>query len=298
MKRYETRVARAFRGVEGTADSHDDAIPPEAAALVEMSLSDAQLSTFWARILDNIDAARRMAALFVSTQNVHDVVHSAAVSFVQDAQRSKKAEPFPASEDRFRRKFLKMVRNRAIDCVRGKRPACPIHSHWGIDPEPDVAGRNVADRELDTVFARNDQGKYDAPAPTVPRARNDLDGLHYILRSHMDDLSQAEREIIEQAYFQEQPRDEIAARRGISLNTYDNQRKAACRKLRDSMMAVVDFCYDIDLPDWYDRIAEMNKRHAARQRRRASGKKEKRSTSGGDHSNFQGDQSTPRGKAA
>ena len=147
------------------------------------------------------------------------------------------------------------------------------------------------------MFARNDGGKYDAPVPTVRRAEDDLDGLHYILRSHMDDLSQAEREIIDEAYFQEQPRNKIAARRGISLNTYDNQRKAACRKLRDSMMAVVDFCHDMDLPGWYDRIEDMSKRYAARQRRRASGAKVNRSSSGGDRSNFEGDPSNSRGDA-
>jgi hypothetical protein len=111
----------------------------------------------------------------------------------------------------------------------------------------------------------------------------------------MDDRSQTQRDIIHEAYFEEQPRDEIAARRGISLNTYDNHRKAACRKLRDSMMAVIDFSTDIDLPDWYDRIEEMNKRHSARQRRRASRKKENRSSSGGDRSKFEGDRSNSRG---
>ena len=60
-------------------------------------------------------------------------------------------------------------------------------------------------------------------------------------------------------------------------------------------MAVVDSCTDIDLPDWYDRIEEMNKRHAARKRRRASHEKEKRSSSGGDRSNFEGDRSNFEG---
>jgi DNA-binding CsgD family transcriptional regulator len=170
-----------------------------------------------------------------------------------------------------------------------------VHSHWGIDPEPEIGGHNLADRELDTLFARNDHGKYDAPAPTVRRAKDDLDVLQSILRSHMEDLSETERVIIQETYFEEQSRDEIAARRGISLNTYDNHRKAACRKLRESMMRVVDFCSDIDLPDWYDRLEDMNKRHAARQRRRASRKKGNRSSSGGDRSNFEGDRSNSRG---
>jgi hypothetical protein len=63
------------------------------------------------------------------------------------------------------------------------------------------------------------------------------------------------------------------------------------------MMAVVDSCTDIDLPDWYDRIEEMNNRHAARKRRRASREIEKRSSSGGDRSNFEGDRSNSRGDA-
>lgn len=296
MHTNETRVSQDFRGVEGQADRHED-LPPESAAQGEMLLSEAQLSTFWARIVANLDAARRKARS-VSKKNVDDVVHTAALLFVEDAQRSTNPEPFPANEDRFRRKFLRMVRNHAVDCVRDrKRPARPVHSHWGIDPEPVIPSRNVADRELDTVFTRNDEGEYDAPAPTMRRTENDLNGLHYILLSLMDDLSQTQREIILETYFEEQPRDEIAARRGISLNTYDNHRKAACGKLRDSLMALVDYFSDLDLPDWYDRIGEMCERYEARQRRSASCEKVNRSTSGGDRSNFAGDRSNSRGDA-
>jgi RNA polymerase sigma factor (sigma-70 family) len=323
MNAHETRVSLAFPGVEGLADSHIDRIPPGAAGRFHSlsrlptrisnsdegatpgeaqstsgSLSEAQLATFWSGIVANLDAARRTAARVVSRHTVEDVVHTAAVLFVEHAQRSTNPEPFPANADRFRRKFLKMVRNHALDCIRdSKPPACPVHSHWGIDPEPFVGGHNLGDRELDTLFARNDHDMYDAPAPTMRRAKDDLNGLHDILLSHMEDLSQAEREIIHEAYFEEQPRDEIAARRGISLNTYDNHRKAACRKLRDSMMEVVDFATDIDLPDWYDRIAKMSKRHAAKQRRRASRKKENRSNSEGNPSNLEGDRPNRRADA-
>jgi hypothetical protein len=111
----------------------------------------------------------------------------------------------------------------------------------------------------------------------------------------MEELSQTQREMIHDAHFEEQPQDEIAARRVISLNTYDNHWKAACRRLRDSMTAVVDSCADTELPDWYDRLEEMNKRCGARQRRRASRKKENRSNSGGDRSNFEENQSNSRG---
>ena len=304
MNAYETRVSQAFRGVEGRADSHEDLNPPAAAARLELlcdvnkrgdryaieqqhALSEAQLSALWAGIVANVDAARRTAARVVSRHMVEDVVHTAAVLFVEDAKRSTNPEPFPANEDRFRRTFLKMVWNHAIDCIRdSKRPACPVHSHWGIDPEPFVGGHNLADRELDTLYARNDHGKYDESAPTVRRAKDELDGLHDVLRNHLDDLSQTQREIIDDAYFHEEARHEIAARRGISMYTYDNHRKAACSKMRESLMAVVDGFRDIDLPYWYDRVAEMNTRHAAKQRRRAARNKEKPSSSGGDHSNF------------
>ena len=164
-----------------------------------------------------------------------------------------------------------------VACVAGIRAYEARHA-------PDETGQST----LDALFARNDHGKYDAAVSTLRRARDDLDGLHYSLRCHLDDLLQTQREIIHDACFEEQPRDEIAARRGITLNTDDNHRKAPCGKLRDS-------CADIDLPDSYDRIEEMNKRHAASQRRRASSIKEKRSSSGGDRSNFEGDRSNFEG---
>ena len=149
---------------------------------------------------------------------------------------------------------------------------------------------NVLNCRLDTVFARNDHGKCDGPAPAVRRAEHDLNGLRDILRHHLEDLlSRTKREIILETSFGEQSRDDIVARRGISLNTYDNHRKAACCRVRDSMMAVVAFSTEIDLPDWYDGIEEMSKRHAARQRRGASRKKEKPSTIEGDRPNFADD---------
>lgn len=139
--------------------------------------------------------------------------------------------------------------------------------------------------------------KYDVPAPTVRRDKNDIDGLHYIVRNDLEELSPTQREIIHEPHFEEQPRDESAARRGMSPSTYDNHRKASCSRVRDQITAVVDCCAGINLPAWDDRIEEMNQWHAARQRRRASLTKEKRSSSGRDRSNFEGDPSNSRGDA-
>src|SRR5438046_297534 len=138
MNAHETRVSQAFPGVEGLPDSHIDLIPPDAAGRFHSlttrqairtstcdeegataseaqstsgSLSEAQLATFWRGIVANLDAARRMAARIVSRQSVEDVVNTAALLFVENAQRSNAPEPFPATPDRFRRKFLTTVRN-------------------------------------------------------------------------------------------------------------------------------------------------------------------------------------------
>ena len=139
-------------------------------------LSDAQLSGFWDGIVANLDAARRMAARFVSRESAEDVAHSALVLFKESLEDPKKPAPFPATADQFRRRFLAIVRNHAIDCVRPSVVAeRPVHSHWAEAPEPVVGGRKIADRELDRVFARNDEGEYDAPAPTERRAKDGLD---------------------------------------------------------------------------------------------------------------------------
>ena len=114
-------------------------------------------------------------------------------------------------------------------------------------------------------------GNHDARAPTVRRAGDDFNGVHDNLRSRMEDLSQTQRKIPLDACFEELSPDEIAARRGIIVNTFHKHRKAAFSKLRDSMMVVVDSSTDVDFPNWFDRVEAMNERYAARERRRESG---------------------------
>src|SRR5689334_18703010 len=100
------------------------------------SLSDTQLSAFWAGIVANLKAARAMAAQFVSRHSVDDVVNTAAILFIEWLQRPEEPAPFPATDDDFRRQFLFIVRNHAIDCVReSKKPEPPVHSHWGVAKE-------------------------------------------------------------------------------------------------------------------------------------------------------------------
>ncbi|HKW49767.1 MAG TPA: hypothetical protein VJN70_20080, partial [Gemmatimonadaceae bacterium] len=89
------------------------------------------------------------------------------------------------------------------------------------------------------------------PAPNVRRAKDDLDGFHHILGDHLEDMSQAQREIIVEEFFEGGNGANIAAHRGISVNACDTHRKAAFRTRRDSMTTVADFSTETDLPDWY-----------------------------------------------
>jgi Zn-finger nucleic acid-binding protein len=145
----------------------------------------------------------------------------------------------------------------------------------GIDPEPDIRGRHLADRELDSVFARNDEGKYDAPAAKSRREQDDVEQLRHILERHLDKLSQARREILVESFFGEGKRADIAARRGITVSTYDNHRQAAFKALRESLAADVEASTGIDRSIWYDRVEELIERRAARLRGGSSSDKHK-----------------------
>jgi hypothetical protein len=90
-------------------------------------------------------------------------------------------------------------------------------------------------------------------------------------------------------------RAEIARRLGISVYTYDTHLQAAFHSLRYRLSDAADEFTEVDLPDWYDRIEEMSKRHAAGRQRRASRTKEKRSTAEGDRPNSEGDRSNSEG---
>jgi RNA polymerase sigma factor (sigma-70 family) len=315
MHADETRVSQAFRSMEGGADSQEVLNPPETAGLVDVLhqvpiaatapiertattpvLSEAQLDAFWAGIVANLDAARRVARKIVPRQDVDDVVHSAALRFIESLQ-GLEPSPFPATDGQLRALFLDIVRRYAIDCVRdSKRPPLPIHSGWGVVWEPVVSGHNVADRELDTVFARNDEGQYDAPAAAARRDQDDVNQLHQILKRHLDDRSQAQREILVERFYKEGKRADIAARRGISASTYDNHRQAAFKALRDSLAADVNKSTGVDRSIWYDRIEELIERRAAREQGRSASTKGKRSSSEGKSGTFEGKGRNPGGK--
>ena len=255
------------------------------------SLTEAQLSAFWAGILSHTDAARRMAGRFVARESVDDIVHTAASHFVESLEPPKRA-PFPKTDDEFRRRFLVIVRNHAINCIHDSHASGrPIHSHWGVETEPMVGGHHVADRELDRVFARNDDAKYDAPASAELRAQDTTDQLDYLLRSCVEDLPPQQQKIINETFFEKRKRAEVARRLGISESTYDNHLQAAFRSLRDQLAQVVELFTDVDRSLWYDFIEDLCERYEASILRRACAKKGKRPTSKGDRSNFEGDRS-------
>src|SRR5204863_8652958 len=205
-----------------------------------------------------------MARKIVPRESVDDVVHSAAVLYVEAVQRQ--TSPFPKSEDELRGFFLTTVQHHARDCVRVRVvDRAPVHSHWADAPEPRVNGSTTPDRALDQVFARNDQSTYDAPAPVPHRPLDDLDNLNTILRSQLDKLPPAQREIIDETFLEGRTRAQIVARRGISTSTYDNYLQAAYRALRSAMMEVVKSSKGADRPHWYDLVEVLNERHAAKQ---------------------------------
>ena len=52
------------------------------------------------------------------------------------------------------------------------------------------------------------------PAPTVRRAKDDFDGLHGIPGDHREDMSQTQRAISVEEFFERRTGANIAARRG------------------------------------------------------------------------------------
>jgi len=259
------------------------------------SLSEEQRAAFWAGILAHRDAARRMAARFVSRQNVEDVVDTAAVRFIESLESGTKPKPFPATDDAFRRWFLKIVRNHAINCAHSEGSKCSVHSHWGIEMEPAVGGRSAGDRELDHVFARNDHGKYDAPAPVERRPQDDVEALREIFRDHLDDLPPMQRAVISETFFEGRKRAAVAAAHGISVKTYDCHLQAAFRFLRESLPQDALAYPELDRSVWYDIIEELRERCDAARVLRPSRKKGKRSRSNGDPSKSEGDASKSEG---
>lgn len=100
----------------------------------------------------------------------------------------------------------------------------------------------------DGVFARNDQGNYDAPATTVRRASVNVDGLPHMSGNHLDNMSQTHREIVVDQFVEEWKGASIAARRGIRVNTSCTHSAAAFNTLRHSITTVAALSTEIDLP--------------------------------------------------
>jgi len=140
-------------------------------------------------------------------------------------------------------------------------------------------------------------GLYSALRPAATRTDFDqstdtgVQPLNTILRSQLDKLPPAQREIIDETFFDGRTRAQIVARRGISTSTYDNHLQAAYRALRTAMMEVVKTSKGADRPSWYDLVEVLNERHAAKQLRRKSREKGKRSTSQHERSTFTGEAS-------
>ena len=164
--------------------------------------------------------------------------------------------------------------------------------------EPSVGGRRAGDRELDHVFARNDHGKYDAPAPIEPRPQDDVEALREILLEHVNDLPPMQYEVVFQTFFEGRKRAAVAASLGISVKTYDCHRAAAFRFLGITLPQDALAYPELDRSVWYDIIEEFRERRDAASVLRPCRKKGKRSRSEGDRSKSDGDDGKTTGSAA
>jgi RNA polymerase sigma factor (sigma-70 family) len=254
------------------------------------ALSDERLAAFWAGIVANQDAARRMASRFVPRHSADDILNTGAILFLESLQRARKPVPFPKTDHDFRRQFLAIVRNHAIDCIRGNDHGDrPVHSHWGDEPEPVVGGRKVADRGLDQIFLRNDDGKYDAPAPVELRDKDRVDELEQILTCHLATMPRVQRQVVFETFFEGRKRAEVARRLGISVHTYDNHLQEGFRTLRHSLSKDADVFTEVDRSLWYDQIEDLRERYEASRVRRVSRRPRDPSKAEGERSNSERD---------
>jgi DNA-directed RNA polymerase specialized sigma24 family protein len=238
------------------------------------ALSEARISEFWTGIIANADAARRMAEHFVPKHDAEDVVHTAAILFLESMQRPIKPRSFPKSADEFRRRFLLIIRNHALDCIRGPEAAERSDVfNWGEFTEPTVGGRNTPDRPLDRVFARNDTGHYDAAREDEMRPQDNIDYLSQILRQAVAGLPQMQARIITETSFEGRKRAEIARRHAISVKTYDNTLQAAFYSLGNNLRYESEMRGDPERSIWWDRIDRMYTRREAQRRKRILAKR-------------------------
>lgn len=218
-------------------------------------LTEAQISEFWAGIVASTGAAKRMARKIVPKEDVEDVVHSGAILFIESLQKADKPARFPKDVDELRARFLKIVQNHALDCVRQphKEEGSGL-KYWAVEMEPLVGGRNTPDRRLEEVFARNDKDVYDAPADEPMRPQDNVDKLRRILRPAVQGLPPQQRKVIVDTFFYGRKRAEVAARLGMSVNTYDNHLRAAYENLCDPLWNDALEHGEPDRSVWYDRI--------------------------------------------
>jgi RNA polymerase sigma factor (sigma-70 family) len=227
------------------------------------SLTDAEVDAFWTYVIATREAALRVARRFVGHVAAEDVAHTVAIRFLESLEKAN-GVGFPADVDEFRGRFLHHVRHRAFDCVRDvENEDFSTHFNWGKEHQPEVRGRKLHDRALDTVFVRNDQGTHDLPAPEIPQEKDDVDELGLTLRACIYDLPEMQREIVSDI-IEGLKRKQIAKRLGISVNTYDNHVQKAFCTLREWLCDEVELFKDSDPSRWYEMIEVLQSRHEAR----------------------------------
>ena len=116
-----------------------------------------------------------------------------------------KAAQFDASRASVAAWIFTIARNRRIDMLRRQRRPEPEDLPWGPEPEPDQTDVIALQQETDA------------------------------LADAMADLPEAQRELIEKAYFGDLSQTEIAALTGLPLGTIKSRIRLALDRLRHSM---------------------------------------------------------------
>lgn len=244
-------------------------------------LTEAQRALFERGYTRCADRARAAAAKTAGETNADDVVGWALVRLVHLVTRHEKRSPMPVDEDEFERRLIGLVFLIGKATVAGPRRHMPQHAFWPAAEAPRIPrpmGRprteRLLTRDMDTIqdetaLSQVDLGESDPEEKRLYFLQQMLIYVSYelgvvqinVLADHVEGV----------------PREQSAARLGISVKTYDNTLARAKVRLRE-MLLTMELWEDVRSPvksDWMETFQEMEERRVAALFRKKMKAKEK-----------------------